>query len=195
MHLRGFLLVALLVRRRDHEPLKFMGHDLKQFKSLEGKGMFVKKISYAILGFLESGPQFALQSYILMIGQKKDTNIDFNNITEDDAGNAVKNLNNMNINLFYFRASCNPLFFRPLLVPKFGEDSLPGQCSRPRSKKEGQTEQEECSLLQSLSILLQVFHCSLQNSQSLILLGVSSWMDNAPHSHCFYQQCCYSVLC
>jgi len=67
----GFLLVALLVRRRDHEPLKFMGHDLKQFKSLEG--------------FLESGPQFALQSYILMIGQKKDTNIDFNNITEDDA--------------------------------------------------------------------------------------------------------------
>jgi len=69
--LLGFLLVALLVRRRDHEPLKFMGHDLKQFKSLEG--------------FLESGPQFALQSYILMIGQKKDTNIDFNNITEDDA--------------------------------------------------------------------------------------------------------------
>jgi len=69
--LLGFLLVALLVRRRDHEPLKFMGHDLKQFKSLEG--------------FLESGPQFALQSYILLIGQKKDTNIDFNNITEDDA--------------------------------------------------------------------------------------------------------------
>jgi len=69
--LLGFLLVALLVRRRDHEPLKFMGHDLKQFKSLEG--------------FLESGPQFCLQSYILLIGQKKDTNIDFNNITEDDA--------------------------------------------------------------------------------------------------------------
>jgi len=69
--LLGFVLVALLVRRRDHEPLKFMGHDLKQFKSLEG--------------FLESGPQFALQSYILMVGQKKDTNIDFNNITEDDA--------------------------------------------------------------------------------------------------------------
>ena len=29
--------MALLVRRRDHEPLKFMGHDLKQFKSLEGE--------------------------------------------------------------------------------------------------------------------------------------------------------------
>jgi len=68
--LLGFLLVALLVRRRDHEPLKFMGHDLKQFKSLEG--------------FLESGPQFALQSYILMIGQKKD-DIDFNTLSEDDA--------------------------------------------------------------------------------------------------------------
>ena len=38
-----------------------------------------------MLGFLESGPQFALQSYILLIGQKKDENIDFNNITEDDA--------------------------------------------------------------------------------------------------------------
>ena len=37
------------------------------------------------VGFLESGPQFALQSYILLIGQKKDENIDFNNITEDDA--------------------------------------------------------------------------------------------------------------
>jgi len=67
----GFLMVVLLVRRRDHEPLKFMGHDLKQFKSLEG--------------FLESGPQFALQSYILLIGQKKDTNIDFTNITDEDA--------------------------------------------------------------------------------------------------------------
>ena len=49
----------------------FPGHDLKQFKSMEG--------------FLESGPQFALQSYILLIGQKKDTNIDFDNITEADA--------------------------------------------------------------------------------------------------------------
>ena len=48
-----------------------MGHDLKQFKSLEG--------------FLESGPQFALQSYILLIGQKKETNIDFDHITEADA--------------------------------------------------------------------------------------------------------------
>ena len=36
-------------------------------------------------GFLESGPQFALQSYILLIGQRKDTNIDFSNITENDA--------------------------------------------------------------------------------------------------------------
>ena len=33
---RGLLLVILLIRRRDREPLKFMGHDLKQFKSLEG---------------------------------------------------------------------------------------------------------------------------------------------------------------
>merc|ERR1719270_210725 len=67
----GLLLIILLIRRRDRVPLKFMGHDLKQFKSLEG--------------FLESGPQFALQSYILLIGQKKDTNIDFNDITENDA--------------------------------------------------------------------------------------------------------------
>jgi len=68
--LRGIVLVALLIKRRDHEPLKFMGHDLKQFKSMEG--------------FLESGPQFALQTYILLIGQKKDTNIDFNKIDYDD---------------------------------------------------------------------------------------------------------------
>ena len=34
-----------------------MGHDVKQFKSLEG--------------FLESGPQFVLQSYIILRGDKK----------------------------------------------------------------------------------------------------------------------------
>ena len=49
--------------------------------------MFRKSVDQLFSGFLESGPQFALQSYILMIGQKKDTNIDFNEITEDDAGN------------------------------------------------------------------------------------------------------------
>ena len=32
---RGVVLVGLLVRRRDHVARKFMGHDLKQFKSLE----------------------------------------------------------------------------------------------------------------------------------------------------------------
>ena len=69
--LLGLLLVILLIKRRDREPLKFMGHDLKQFKSLEG--------------FLESGPQFALQSYILLIGQKKDDNINWDDISEDDA--------------------------------------------------------------------------------------------------------------
>ena len=69
--LLGLLLVILLIKRRDREPLKFMGHDLKQFKSLEG--------------FLESGPQFALQSYILLIGQKKDDNINWDEISEDDA--------------------------------------------------------------------------------------------------------------
>ena len=87
---RGLLLVILLIRRRDREPLKFMGHDLKQFKSLEGFCIVIVndiKILYISVyaGFLESGPQFALQSYILLIGQKKDENIDFNNITEDDA--------------------------------------------------------------------------------------------------------------
>ena len=34
-----------------------MGHDVKQFKSLEG--------------FLESGPQFVLQSYIILRGDKQ----------------------------------------------------------------------------------------------------------------------------
>ena len=34
---------------------------------------------------MESGPQFTLQSYILLIGQKKDTNIDWDNITEADS--------------------------------------------------------------------------------------------------------------
>ena len=73
---RGILLVGLLIRRRDHAPLKFMGHDLKQFKSMEG--------------FLESGPQFTLQTYILLIGQRKDKyglgdDLDWKNLSPDDA--------------------------------------------------------------------------------------------------------------
>jgi len=68
--LLGVLLVGLLIRRRDHVARKFMGHDLKQFKSMEG--------------FLESGPSFCLQTYILMIGHKKGTNIDWDNIDHDD---------------------------------------------------------------------------------------------------------------
>ena len=67
-----------------------MGHDLKQFKSIEGKNIQYKTSTfhdffYMISGFLESGPQFVLQSYILMIGQKKNTNIDFNDIRKEDA--------------------------------------------------------------------------------------------------------------
>jgi len=74
--LLGILLVGLLIRRRDHAPLKFMGHDLKQFKSMEG--------------FLESGPQFTLQTYILLIGQRKDKyglgdDLDWKNLSPDDA--------------------------------------------------------------------------------------------------------------
>ena len=46
-----------MFRSRTHEVVKIMGHDVKQFKSLEG--------------FLESGPQFVLQSYIILRGDKK----------------------------------------------------------------------------------------------------------------------------
>jgi len=67
----GGFMVFLCIKRRDKEAIHFMGHDLKQFKSLEG--------------FLESGPQFTLQSYILMVGEKKGGNINWDNITKDDA--------------------------------------------------------------------------------------------------------------
>ena len=53
-------MVFLMVVQKDRTPVKLMGHDVKQFKSLEG--------------FLESGPQFVLQSYILLRGQKRDVN-------------------------------------------------------------------------------------------------------------------------
>ncbi len=49
-------MLFLMIKNRSHEVIKIMGHDVKQFKSLEG--------------FLESGPQFVLQSYILLRGQK-----------------------------------------------------------------------------------------------------------------------------
>ena len=54
---RNAYFVYLMFRSRSHEVVKIMGHDVKQFKSLEG--------------FLESGPQFVLQSYIILRGDKK----------------------------------------------------------------------------------------------------------------------------
>ena len=49
-------MVYLMCRSKSHQVVKVMGHDVKQFKSLEG--------------YLESGPQFVLQSYILLRGMK-----------------------------------------------------------------------------------------------------------------------------
>ncbi len=64
-------MVYLMLQRRSHEVVKVMGHDVKQFKSLEG--------------FLESGPQFVLQSYIILRGDKKGID-DFDSV---DAGNFI----------------------------------------------------------------------------------------------------------
>jgi len=50
-------MVYLMVIRRDRAPVEVMGHDVKQFKALEG--------------YLESGPQFVLQTYILLRGAKR----------------------------------------------------------------------------------------------------------------------------
>ena len=48
-------MVYMIIHSGSHEVVKIMGHDVKQFKSLEG--------------FLESGPQFVLQAYIILLGQ------------------------------------------------------------------------------------------------------------------------------
>ena len=65
-----------------------------------------------LTGFLESGPQFVLQSYILMIGQKRNTNIDFNDIKKEDATRLgtrldvmMFTLSNININFQPYWAS------------------------------------------------------------------------------------------
>lgn len=55
--LRNAYMLYLIIRNRSREIVRIMGHDVKQFKSLEG--------------FLESGPQFVLQSYILLRGEKQ----------------------------------------------------------------------------------------------------------------------------
>ena len=51
-------MLYLMIRQRSREIVNIMGHDVRQFKSLEG--------------FLESGPQFILQSYILLRGEAND---------------------------------------------------------------------------------------------------------------------------
>ena len=50
-------MVCLMILRKDRIPKRVMGHDVKQFKALEG--------------YLESGPQFVLQSYILLRGKRR----------------------------------------------------------------------------------------------------------------------------
>ncbi len=50
-------MVYLMIINRSREIVSIMGHDVKQFKSLEG--------------FLESGPQFVLQTYILLRPNKE----------------------------------------------------------------------------------------------------------------------------
>ncbi len=50
-------MVYLIIINRSREIVSIMGHDVKQFKSLEG--------------FLEAGPQFVLQTYILLSTSKE----------------------------------------------------------------------------------------------------------------------------
>ena len=49
----GYMVFHMIIRK-DRTPVTIMKHDVRQFKSLEG--------------YLESGPQFVLQSYILLRG-------------------------------------------------------------------------------------------------------------------------------
>lgn len=64
-------MLYLMIINRSHEVIKIMGHDVKQFKSLEG--------------FLESGPQFILQSYILLRGEK----LGYEDLTSVEASKSV----------------------------------------------------------------------------------------------------------
>ncbi len=50
-------MVYLMILNKSREIVSIMGHDIKQFKSLEG--------------FLEAGPQFVLQTYILLTTDKE----------------------------------------------------------------------------------------------------------------------------
>ena len=55
-------MVFHMIIRKDRTPVKIMKHDVRQFKSLEG--------------YLESGPQFVLQSYILLRGNNDEVLIE-----------------------------------------------------------------------------------------------------------------------
>ena len=50
-----------MIVQKNRSAVRVMGFDIKQFKSLEG--------------FLESGPQFVLQSYILLRNEKPGTDL------------------------------------------------------------------------------------------------------------------------
>ena len=61
-------MVYLMVVQKSRTVVEVMGFDVKQFKSLEG--------------FLESGPQFVLQSYIILRNEKRGVD----DLREVDAG-------------------------------------------------------------------------------------------------------------
>jgi len=56
-------MLYLIITKRSRQIVTVMGHDVKQFKALEG--------------FLESGPQFVLQSYILLNGGGSEDDLGF----------------------------------------------------------------------------------------------------------------------
>ena len=78
-------MLYLMIINRSHEVIKIMGHDVKQFKSLEG--------------FLESGPQFILQSYILLRGEK----LGYEDLTSVEASEYFRALSNSEHSGFFLK--------------------------------------------------------------------------------------------
>ena len=60
-------MVYMVIVEKSRTVVRLWGFDIKQFKSLEG--------------FLESGPQFVLQSYILLRNEKRGTDLTESKLT------------------------------------------------------------------------------------------------------------------
>ena len=100
-----------------------------------------------------------------MVGQKRNTNIDFNDIRKEDATRLGTEdyCQWYRVTIIIPSSHTQPL--SPGVLHQSGQDCSPSQCSRSWWEENRQTTQGECSSFQTISYIFHVLLCSIQIAQ------------------------------